>query len=166
VSAELLRMMKTEDGMKTLRASDVVEHARDKTSPLHGEFEWDNKKAGHEYRLQQARTLIRAVVVTAPGADGKPVVIDRLIHVPPVQAEQPTPTSREGVYVRLSEIVTNQDKFARALMALVAAVNRAKAAAQEVQDAASGSADGDRLARIAMAITALETAGAAVAAVH
>lgn len=166
VRAELMRLAKAEDGIGGLRSSDVVEAARSKDSPLHGEFEWNNSKAGHEFRLIQARTLIRAAVTTAMGDDGKPKVVDRFIHVPAVQAEQPDSKTREGVYMLMSDVVKDDDKFARALSALVAIVNRAKQSAQELRDAAAGSSDADRMVRIGMAITALETAGAAVAALH
>lgn len=40
----------------------VVEAARPKESPLHDCFTWDDDKAAHEYRLWQARTLIRTTV--------------------------------------------------------------------------------------------------------
>lgn len=42
----------------------VVIAAKDDKSPLHSVFEWDDAKAGHEFRLGQANTLIRAIVVT------------------------------------------------------------------------------------------------------
>ena len=40
---------------------DVVAAAREKGSPLHKYFEWDDAKAGHAFRLEQARQLIRSV---------------------------------------------------------------------------------------------------------
>lgn len=42
----------------------VVERARDPQHELHGSFEWDDSIAGEQYRLVQARRLIRAVRVT------------------------------------------------------------------------------------------------------
>jgi hypothetical protein len=45
----------------------VVQSAKPKSSPLHALFEWDDKKAGQEYRLQQAGILIRSIVVTITG---------------------------------------------------------------------------------------------------
>lgn len=42
----------------------VVASAKKKSSPLHDLFEWDDEKAGHAYRLKQARDLIRRVYVT------------------------------------------------------------------------------------------------------
>lgn len=41
----------------------VVEEAADATSPLHGEFEWDDSIAAKGFRKQQAARLIRSVRV-------------------------------------------------------------------------------------------------------
>ncbi|MEE8568074.1 MAG: hypothetical protein V3S81_05645 [Anaerolineales bacterium] len=46
---------------RLLTASAVVEDARDPKSPLHSFFEWDDKKAAHQYRINQARDIIRNV---------------------------------------------------------------------------------------------------------
>jgi hypothetical protein len=44
-------------------AEAVVDAARDPTSPLHSYFEWNDTVAAEQYRLHQARSLIRAVTV-------------------------------------------------------------------------------------------------------
>lgn len=41
----------------------LLDAARPPKHPLHSQFEWDNKKAGDMYRLEQARELIRSVKV-------------------------------------------------------------------------------------------------------
>lgn len=46
-----------------LMPKDVVEAARDKKSPLHKHFEWDNQIAADKFRLDQARSLIRSIHV-------------------------------------------------------------------------------------------------------
>ena len=57
VRDELLSL-KRKDGM--VHAGDVVSFAKaHPRSALHGRFEWDDKKAGHQYRLGQARNLIQ-----------------------------------------------------------------------------------------------------------
>lgn len=167
VADELQRIARVSDGIKKLYASDVVESARPKDSPLHGEFEWNDKKAGHAYRLNQARTLIRAVVLVEK-RDDKEIKVPVWVHAgaSPEEASEREPKSREGAYVQVKDAVASPDLFARALSALVAKVNEAQRAAQELRDAAAGTADEDRLVRISLAITALETAGAAVAALH
>lgn len=47
-----------------LTAGMVVEKARAKRNPLHKQFEWDNDAAAEEYRLEQARSMLRAIHVT------------------------------------------------------------------------------------------------------
>lgn len=39
----------------------VIRDAKKQDSPLHGEFEWDDGKAGHRWRIEQARALIASV---------------------------------------------------------------------------------------------------------
>lgn len=48
--------------------------ARDEASPLHPAFEWDDAKAAHAHRLEQASYLIRSVVIVSDeGKDAAPV---------------------------------------------------------------------------------------------
>lgn len=44
-----------------LKPEPIVEAATPEDHPLHSRFEWDNSIAGHQYRLEQARMLIRQV---------------------------------------------------------------------------------------------------------
>ena len=46
-----------------LTPAEVIEHARDPESPGHGLFEWDNYKAAHQHRMEQARQLLARRVV-------------------------------------------------------------------------------------------------------
>ena len=48
------------DGL--LKPEDVVEAARPANSPLHTRFTWDDSDAAHQYRLEQARKLIRTTI--------------------------------------------------------------------------------------------------------
>lgn len=41
----------------------VVEKAKEVTCVIHDMFEWDDRVAAHEHRLQQARSYIRSIVV-------------------------------------------------------------------------------------------------------
>jgi hypothetical protein len=52
-----LSAIKTANGGRCT-AEAVVAEAANSASPLHGDFEWDDTKAGRLYRLQQARALI------------------------------------------------------------------------------------------------------------
>lgn len=53
-----------------LVAPEVVEAARPAESALHPYFEWDDTEAASEYRKEQARHLIAAVVVVRTEAHG------------------------------------------------------------------------------------------------
>jgi hypothetical protein len=57
---ELERIAKARHG--ELRVQDVVEAARPAASPLHSWFNWDDTEAAHQWRLQQARQLIRVTI--------------------------------------------------------------------------------------------------------
>lgn len=46
-----------------IRPADVVEAARDESSPLHDLFQWDDSEAAHQYRLLQARKVLQVYVV-------------------------------------------------------------------------------------------------------
>lgn len=65
----ILEQIRIENGGK-LTPEKVVEVAHEETHPLHVCFEWDDSKAGHQYRLWQARSLIRSVKIVI---EDKPV---------------------------------------------------------------------------------------------
>jgi len=46
-----------------LDAQAVVDESKPRGAPLHACFEWDDKKAGNQYRVGQARRLIRRVPI-------------------------------------------------------------------------------------------------------
>lgn len=58
IESELRRMW---DQRGALVPADVVAEARNPDHPLHQEFEWDDSRAGEEYRRMQAASLIRSV---------------------------------------------------------------------------------------------------------
>lgn len=61
VEARLEQLAQKNAGRLTPEA--VVEDARNPRSPLHSFIDWDDKKAAHQWRLDQARALIRSVRV-------------------------------------------------------------------------------------------------------
>lgn len=60
--ADELQRLYTRDG--ALTAETVVAEATDPTSPLHRHFEWNTRTAATQWRLEQARHLIRSCIVT------------------------------------------------------------------------------------------------------
>lgn len=67
------------EGGGRLTPEAVVKEAEDPSSPLHGEFVWDNTEAARLYRLQQARQLIRVVKVEVR-VEHKVLSVPRFVH--------------------------------------------------------------------------------------
>ena len=72
IEARLSELCEANDGRITPEMT--VDDAADVDSPLHPLFEWDDKKAGHAHRLDQARYLLRSVRVEVRRADRKIIV--------------------------------------------------------------------------------------------
>lgn len=51
-----------------LTAEGLVADAASPKHPLHDHFEWDDSRAGHLYRVEQARQLLRVTYAPTPGA--------------------------------------------------------------------------------------------------
>lgn len=64
VKEELETIRKANGGV--LRPQNVVEFASNPNTELHSRFCWDDTKAAHEYRLWQAREVIRVTVTMLP----------------------------------------------------------------------------------------------------
>jgi hypothetical protein len=98
-----------------VKPSVLVDEARSAASPAHSAFEWDDNKAGNEYRLIQARGWIRKVSI---------IVEDRaeeMIHVPVIVGAE----EREGYYKPISQVRRCKDELE---MARGEALTRLKAA--------------------------------------
>lgn len=54
-----------------ITAEILLDAARDESSPIHAAFEWDNRKAAHEYRKHQAHVMLCSITYTL---DEKPDV--------------------------------------------------------------------------------------------
>ena len=64
IVAELETIRRNAGGV--LRPEDVVSFAADPDTELHSRFEWDDTEAAQQYRLWQARQLIRVTVTVLP----------------------------------------------------------------------------------------------------
>jgi hypothetical protein len=92
-----------------LTPEDILADARHSNSPLHSFFEWDDGAAAEQFRLQQARGLIRAIVAVYV-SDDQPAVRQRAyVHIPEPQA----PHYRETVHA-MSQTATRNMVLRRA----------------------------------------------------
>ena len=143
VKSELQRIY---DSNGVLTPPLVVEEAKPKDAPLHPCFEWDNKRAGEEYRLYQARHLIRTVTVTSI-VTGKKA---------PAWFNVPATTKEEAAYHPAEVIAKSEDMTQRAV-SMLAVKNGISVEGESLAEA--GSPNTARIAQIGQALaTAKELA--------
>ncbi len=80
VAGEELERIRTVNNGR-LAQETVVEEARDKKSPLHPAFEWNDRKAAHQYRLSQAGYVIRMLSVSYVEGEQKTGPIRAFVNV-------------------------------------------------------------------------------------
>lgn len=66
----------------TVTPAQVVDYARHPDTALHGVFEWDDTKAGEEYRKVQAAQFIRAICTILPTGGDDPPRIRAYVSLP------------------------------------------------------------------------------------
>ena len=98
-------------GGGNLTGRAFVDDATPETSPLHPLLEWDNEICGDEYRLSQARAIIRSVHIT--------YVTEKYVTVAPVYMKNPD--ERSG-YTTLAALRTDEDRAREALISEFIAV--------------------------------------------
>jgi hypothetical protein len=64
-----------------LEAKMVVEASIDPGAPLHRAFEWDDQRAAHAFRVEQAKYLIRSVEVVIDRGQPEPKPIRAFVSV-------------------------------------------------------------------------------------
>lgn len=80
----------------------VVEEAKDVNHPFHDRFEWDDAKAGHAHRINQARALIRSVQVVVTTETRQ---IKSVFYVPNPEKSKAT----EQGYVTTAKVRSERD---------------------------------------------------------
>jgi hypothetical protein len=105
IAGEELEKIEARDGEITPRA--VVEEARPEGSKLHNVFEWDDEKAAEQYRLTQASTLIRCIVVKPEEKDIKEPV-RMFVNCNPVDDGQ----KKTGSYINFRSAFEDPDSRA------------------------------------------------------
>lgn len=70
IKDELL-YIKSQNNEGFLNPKEIVQFAKDPQTKLHSSFEWDDTKAAKEYRLYQARHIIRLVFSNVVSINGE-----------------------------------------------------------------------------------------------
>lgn len=120
---ERIRQLENEHGELTVET--ILKDAKKKSSPLHLYFQWDDARAAHEWRKEQARRLIREVRL---------VIHESETHVRKVSyVRDPAKDYHDGGYVSTASLRSDKQ---RARAALVAELERADAALARAYDVA------------------------------
>lgn len=94
-----------------VRPSQVVEDARGGNSPLHPMFEWDDAQAAEQHRLDQARHLLRGVVIVYRKTEDEnepPKTVNAFVRFA-------RPNENEGSYISISAAMSDDAKRAELL---------------------------------------------------
>ena len=104
IKDELERIRRRTDDGK-LYPQDVVEFARDETTELHKHFEWNDSDAAHQYRLSQARRIIRVSVKYVERTE-------TATHVVPVYVSLPDSRGDSGGYETMARVLSSDERRA------------------------------------------------------
>ncbi len=65
-----------------VKPKEIVEDAKNPSTPYHHYFDWDNKTAGDEWRIHQARNLINSIMqIEVIHEESQPVLIRSFVSV-------------------------------------------------------------------------------------
>lgn len=115
-----------------LTPSDVVDAARDKAHVLHPNFEWDDRMAAEKFRLDQARGIIRSIVVEDNSlAEGVApayisVTADSGVSYRSLAAVRASPDLRASVLEQAERDLASWTQRYRSLQDVCAVVEKAK----------------------------------------
>lgn len=134
-------------------AQAVVAAAAKSDGALHDCFEWNNTRASQAYRLEQARLLLRSIVVVEkPSADSEPIqyrafeavyVADdnegeeggrtAMVYIPTREALK-KPELREQIMARLEQTIAEAERTAHQYEGIIDSFRRTKEKLREARE--------------------------------
>jgi hypothetical protein len=137
IKEELTQIFQEHDGH--LPPEAVVEFARNENTALHAEFEWDDTEAAHQFRLSQARKLIRLnidVIETPNGNVSVPVYVSLVSD------------RRSGTgYRALTDVMSDAEMRAQLLQQAIHELQRVRRKYESLRELAPVFSALDRVAR-------------------
>jgi hypothetical protein len=140
IKEELLQISNDNNGL--LKPEVVVEFARDPETALHSKFEWDDAKAGHNYRLWQARQVIS-------------------LEFSVIESEKPTKETRlfvsltedrkEGGYRLITDVLSDEALLDRMLKDALSELIRIKTKYNHLQELSKVFAEVDKVQQLEFA---------------
>jgi len=117
----------------------VVNFARDENTALHAEFEWDDTEAAHQFRLEQARKIIRLnidVIETPNGNVRMPVYVSLV-----------SDRRGGGGYRALTDVMSSAEMRAQLLQQAIDELQRVRRKYESLRELTPVFAALDRVAR-------------------
>lgn len=128
VGSELERIRESSGG--ELPTERVVEEARNKDNPLHNVFTWDVKSAAHNWWNQEARQLIRCVLVRVT-PDSAPV--HAFIHTTVKVIDAEEQESSRPIYQACHVIAQHPDQYQAAVNESTSRLQAAQRSLKELE---------------------------------
>lgn len=110
-----------------ITALNVVNYARDPATHLHGAFEWDDSAAAEKFRMHQATTLTRAVLIRIEHIE-QPVRMFTLVTNPATERTEYMPTT--FVVSRADLLTDGMERLKRELLGALHSVEELSKIAQ------------------------------------
>lgn len=110
IRSELARISEMNAGQRVTAETVVEWAARHPQSALHSKFEWDDSKAAHEYRISQARGIIKVYVTLIR----QPETGVRVVH--PDYVSLSDERGQGGGYQPVVEVLSDEQKRYRWLL--------------------------------------------------
>lgn len=139
---ELERIRKEHQG--SFEPGVVVDEARPDTSPLHPAFEWDDSIAAEEHRREQAKYMVRALVVVSCDRYGN-------------QSNEDDEPQR--VYVSVKQLGATKPAYTTVTAAMSSPTLRQQVLSAALRDMQAFAARYYNLVEVADVLTAIKTAG-------
>lgn len=118
----------------------VVEFARDENTALHNEFEWDDDEAAHQFRLEQARRIIRLNIEVIETPNGN-------VRMPMFVSLVSDRKSGGGGYRALTDVMSNAEMRAQLLQQAIDELQRVRRKYESLRELTPVFAALDRVAR-------------------
>ena len=135
----------------SLTASGVLADAESPTSKLHSLFQWDDSKAANEFRLIEARKVIKRINITIE----EPT--EQIINVPAIKGE--------GQYKTASVVIASVSDYESALSEAITRLTSAEKAVQLLSDLADDQPD-ENAAILMVAMQGIKTVNNALHRLH
>lgn len=102
-----------------ITADDVVTDARKISSPIHSAFEWDDSEAAEKYRLDQARYLLRSLILVEYKKEEKePIKVRAFVNIRETKADDEVQSFYVSTYDAMRDPPSKAQVLSRALKEL------------------------------------------------